>query len=63
MEKNMKTTFDNDISCFGEYDPSDLICGDHCALRLRCAIEREQNLRMQIIDELASSEIFPTTVQ
>ena len=47
----------NDNSnCFGEYNTSDPLCAKHCILRLRCAIEQDQNIRTEIIEELIGSD-------
>jgi len=32
------------FDCFGDYFPQDLLCKDHCALRLRCAVERQREM-------------------
>jgi len=47
---------DHHMGCFGEFNASDRMCRSRCALRLRCAIERDQNVRMEILEELVSSE-------
>ena len=44
------------LGCFGEYDTTDIICKKFCALRLRCAIENDQNARMELIEDLMSYE-------
>lgn len=44
------------LDCFGAFDPADPICRRHCALRLRCAIEREQHHRLRQIEELVEAE-------
>ena len=49
-------TGDNRTGCLGEFDGKDQICKSLCALRLRCAIEKERNLRMELLEELVSAE-------
>ena len=44
------------LGCFGEYDATDTICKKFCVLRLRCAIENDQNARMELIEDLMSYE-------
>ena len=44
------------VDCFGSYTQSDPLCSKYCALRIRCAIEQDQNLRTEILDDLVSSE-------
>ena len=54
---------DQHMGCFGEFDGRDPICSTHCALRLRCVIEKEQSLRMEILEELVSPERPLTKIQ
>jgi hypothetical protein len=42
--------------CFGDYDKNDSLCSKYCVLRLRCAIEQDNNIRSEILDELFASE-------
>ncbi len=46
---------DDQIGCIGEYDPADELCTKHCALKLRCAIEYNRNLRLEVIADIVSS--------
>jgi len=51
------------LGCFGEFNASDRVCKALCALRLRCAIERDQNVRMEILEELVSFDGVPLKIQ
>lgn len=51
----MEFSLDQYLGCFGKYSSEDLICKRKCALNLRCSIEREQNERYEIIEELVSA--------
>ncbi|MGD9009064.1 MAG: hypothetical protein PVG41_14135 [Desulfobacteraceae bacterium] len=42
--------------CFGDYDKNNPLCSNYCALRLRCAIEQDNNMRSELLDELFASE-------
>lgn len=44
------------LGCFGCFEITDLVCRKLCALSLRCAIERDQCDRLEILEELVSSE-------
>jgi hypothetical protein len=44
------------LDCFGEYKKGNPLCARHCALRLRCAIEQDQNMRLELIEDLVSAE-------
>ena len=44
------------VGCFGDFNSADPVCKQHCALRLRCAIEHNQNERLELLDDLMSSE-------
>lgn len=54
---------DDYLGCFGEFNVEDMVCKRHCALNLRCAIEREQNDRMEILEDLIASEQTPFRLQ
>ncbi len=46
--------FNGDMGCCGRFCADAAICRDRCALRLRCSIEREQCMRMEIMEDLMS---------
>ena len=47
---------DDYLGCYGNFDVQDTVCKRYCALSLRCAIEREQNDRLEILEDLMASE-------
>ncbi len=51
-----KISFYDHLGCFGNFNIDDPICKKFCALRLRCAIEQDQNVRMEILEDLVSSD-------
>ena len=55
LEPEMEFSLDQYLGCFGRYRSEDLICRRRCALNLRCSIEREQNERYEILEELVSA--------
>ncbi len=55
-EKEVEASANPHMGCFGEYEATDMICKKFCALRLRCAIENNQNARMELIEDLMSYE-------
>ena len=44
------------MGCFGNFSLEDPVCNTLCAVNLRCAIERDQNDRIEILQELAFSD-------
>ena len=54
---------DHHEGCIGEFDGKDRVCRSRCALRLRCAIEKERNLQMELLEELVSAEQLLTRIQ
>ncbi|MCF8067253.1 MAG: hypothetical protein K9L30_01575 [Desulfobacterales bacterium] len=58
MKKTLldEQALDNHLGCFGHYRSMDTMCKKLCALRLRCAIEFDQNVRMEILEDLVASE-------
>ena len=55
VEQETDFSWDAYLGCFGAYRSSDPICSRRCALNLRCAIERDQNERYEILEELVSA--------
>jgi hypothetical protein len=43
------------LGCFGSFENEDPICKKMCAINLRCIIERDQNMRMEILEDLVAS--------
>jgi hypothetical protein len=60
---NGATTFESYLSCFGECNVEDPVCKDLCALRLRCTIERDQRLRMELLEDLALDDVLEVRQQ
>jgi hypothetical protein len=53
----------NEMNCFGDYAKSDPLCTRHCVLRLRCAIEQDQNMRMELLEDLMASDALALKIQ
>jgi hypothetical protein len=53
---------DEYMGCYGNFRTGDQICRNRCALRLRCAIERDQQDRMEILEDIVSMEGSAVTV-
>lgn len=51
------------LGCFGAYQAGDAVCRKFCALRLRCAIEHEQSMRLEVLEDLVSCEEMNFTIQ
>ena len=39
------------LGCFGNFRFEDAICRRHCAIRIRCAIERDQEISWEVFEE------------
>jgi hypothetical protein len=65
MKKEFSVTFnfDQHVECFGKFNNADRICKSLCALRIRCIIERDQNVRLEILEELVSSDGIAIKIQ
>lgn len=59
MKKKMISNrlIDMHLGCFGDYNPEDPICQRLCALNLRCTIERDQNVRLEMLEDLVEADI------
>ena len=54
---------ENYVECFGGLNMEDIICRKYCALRLKCAIERNEQKRMMQIENLISGQEVALKVQ
>lgn len=58
-----KKALDDHIGCFGNFNKTDPVCTKLCAVNLKCAIEGDQQDKMEIIEDLVASEIMFMKVQ
>ncbi len=42
--------------CLGDFDKRNPLCSTYCVLRLRCAIEQDNNIRNELMEDLFASE-------
>jgi hypothetical protein len=56
-------SFDDYLGCFGNFDLNDTICKNYCSLRLRCSIECDQNTRLEILNDIVSSDVLSIKMQ
>jgi len=62
-EKKVVPVFVDELDCFGDYRRSNPLCSKHCVLRIRCAIEQDQNVRMELFSEMTASDGMNVTDQ
>ena len=48
---------DGRLNCFGEFDAKDVICMEHCALSISCAIAKNRYFTLQHFEDSLSSFI------
>jgi len=65
MKKKLINTISSDdhLGCFSTFNVNDTICKKYCSLRLRCSIERDQNARLEILNDLVSSDVISMKIQ
>ena len=65
MDRSIEAILKKDyhFGCFGDYNVKNPICHKHCVLRLRCAIEKDQNLRVELLEDLMESQNLETKIQ
>lgn len=51
------------LDCFGDYNSNDPVCAKHCAIKLRCAVEQNNNMRIEILEDLMASESSQVKIQ
>ena len=62
-KKPDETLLDDHVGCFGNFNNHDPICTRLCALSLRCAIEGDQQTRIEILEDLVSSDVMFLKIQ
>ena len=45
------TEVEGRLNCFGEFDPKDRICMNHCALSISCAITKNRYFGLQPFED------------
>mgnify|MGYP005843567081 FL=1 len=43
------------VGCFGNFRIEDRVCRNHCAVRIRCAIERDRSTFLEVIEEMEAA--------
>jgi hypothetical protein len=54
-DNNFKV-IDDHLGCFGDFSMIDPVCKKLCALKLRCAIETDQNDQMEFWEDIMYSD-------
>jgi hypothetical protein len=54
---------DQYLGCYGSYSGADTICQKKCALNLRCAIEKDHHSRMELLEDLITSDGYMIKMQ
>jgi len=60
---DMPDTSDDHLGCFGNFNLKDKICTKHCILSLRCSIDREQKVKLEMLEELFIAEEVTSVIQ
>jgi hypothetical protein len=47
-------SLDDHLGCLGNFNIQDPLCQKLCVLSLRCAIKREKNARLELLEDLIS---------
>ena len=65
MEREVvyRISVDDYLDCFGDFNRSDPICKKLCVLRLRCAIERDQSDRLEVLEDLIATSDISIKIQ
>jgi hypothetical protein len=59
----MLQTIDEQLGCFGDYNRINPMCSGHCVLRLRCAIQQNHNMRMEMLEEWVAFDGLAIQIQ
>ena len=61
-EKNFPPST-NSMDCFAGFSRKKKVCTHYCAIRLRCAIEKDQNMRIELLEDLIGEDDTVLTIQ
>ncbi|MBA2881783.1 hypothetical protein HNR65_002114 [Desulfosalsimonas propionicica] len=59
----MSDEYEDTVECYGRFDIQARICRKYCALRLRCAVEQSQQMRIEQLEDLMNSYEATTNIQ
>ena len=54
---------DRFLECFGSFNAENKVCLQSCSLNLRCAIEKEEQMRMELLEEITTPDGATLKVQ
>ena len=56
MKKELmnQISLNDHLGCLGNFNIQDPLCQKLCALNVRCAIEREKNTRIELLEDIIS---------
>lgn len=65
MKKEKKAEIDlyAHMGCYGNFSINDPLCKGYCALNIRCAIEHDQIIQLEVLEDLVAQEHMAMTVQ
>ena len=46
------------MSCFGNFDNGNKVCSSRCVICLKCIIERDRNIKVEIIEEMMAADLY-----
>ena len=58
-----KISLDDCLDCYGNFNIKNPICKTFCALSLRCAVERDKNIKIDLLEDLIFSSGMLTKIQ
>ena len=62
-QSNSQRAMSGMLDCYGEFDAGNTVCKKFCAVNIRCAIEKDQNARLEILEDLVGLEGVPVKSQ
>ena len=51
------------LGCFGHFRTEDRVCRNHCAIRIRCAVERDRKIVLEVMSEMNAGDDLPVKLQ
>lgn len=56
LERIFEQHMGKNLDCFGSFDGTNPVCRKHCAICLKCVIEKNRNFQLDLLDDFFIGE-------
>ena len=63
IKRKTKSSYIDYLGCFGDFNIKDDTCRKICALNIRCSLERDQSIRLELLEDLMLTDDLAVTIK